>query len=100
MSKTPFGARVLLLIILLLPLLTFAQNIITGQVVSGSDQSAVPGATIIIKGTKIGTSTGIDGKFSIRAKEGEVLVVSGIGVVQKEVSVGGETNLIITVATN
>lgn len=100
MSKTPFGARVLLLIILLFPLLTFAQNIITGQVVSGSDQSAVPGATIIIKGTKIGTSTGIDGKFTVRAKDGDVLVVSGIGITQKEVSVGGETNLIITVATN
>ncbi len=100
MSKTPFGARVLLLIILLLPLLTFAQTIITGQVLSGSDQSPVPGATIIIKGTKIGTSTGIDGKFAVRAKEGDVLVVSGIGVTQKEVNVGAGSELTITVATN
>ena len=99
MSKTPFGARVLLLIILLLPLLTFAQTIITGQVLSGSDQSPVPGATIFIKGTKIGTSTGIDGKFAVRAKDGDILVVSGIGLSQKEVSVAG-SNLIITVATN
>jgi TonB-linked SusC/RagA family outer membrane protein len=72
------------LAILLLPLFSLAQKAITGHVVSKSDQSPIPGATVTIKGTRLGTSTAVDGSFSIKAKEGDVLVISGIGVVKQE----------------
>ena len=81
--------------ILFFPLFSLAGNRnpgdlkdVSGEVVSSSDKSPVAGATIIIKGTKTGTSTGLDGKFSIKAKEGDVLVISGVGITQKEVVVG------------
>jgi TonB-linked SusC/RagA family outer membrane protein len=101
MSKKPTGVSVLLLLcILLTPFLTFAQTIVSGHVFSTTDHSPVPSATISIKGTRMGVSTGIDGGFTIKAKEGDVLVVSGIGVVTQELTVGGDHTLTINVATN
>src|SRR5258708_12885525 len=73
-----------LLAAFLLPLFSLAQKAITGHVVSKSDQSPIPGATVTIKGAHFGTSTAVDGSFSIKAKEGDVLVISGIGVVKQD----------------
>ncbi len=46
------------------------------------------GVNIIVKGTKKGHSLSSDGKFSIDAKEGDVLVFSSIGYGSKEIPVG------------
>ena len=78
-----------LLAVFLLPLFSIAQKAITGHVVSKVDQSPIPGATIVIKGTRIGTSTSVDGSFSIKAKEGDILEISGIGLVKQEQGVTG-----------
>ncbi len=93
------------IMLLILPLLTamhicYAQKLITGQVTSKSDQSPIAGATVVVKGAKNGTSTSVDGHFSIRAKEGDVLVVTGVGLTPQEVVVGSENNISITVVTN
>ena len=66
-----------LLAILLLPLFSLAQKVITGHVLSAADQSPIAGVSVFIKGTRIGTSTAVDGSFGIRAKEGDILVISG-----------------------
>jgi len=100
MSKTTFGAKVFLLIALLLPIFSFAQDLITGHVFSVTDHSPIPGVSVVVKGTRIGTSTGLDGKFAIKAKGGDVLVISGIGVVKQEVAVGADNDLTINVTTN
>ena len=39
----------------------------------------LPGVSVVVKGTSIGTTTDFDGKFSIAIKEGETLVFSYIG---------------------
>src|ERR1017187_8890711 len=88
------------LVLLLLPVFALAEKPITGQVLSSSDQTPVAGATVIIKGSKVGTSTGLDGKFTITAKEGDVLVITGIGITRQEVVVGSEDDLSIKVTTN
>jgi TonB-linked SusC/RagA family outer membrane protein len=75
----------------------YAQKTVTGQVVSKTDQTPIPGATILIKGSKIGTSTGVDGYFSIKAKDGDVLIISGVGVTRQEVPVGNVFPLVIGV---
>src|SRR5450432_3105641 len=97
----------LLIAVLLLPVFTLANKNkpgevknITGLVISETDQSPVAGASVVIKGSKIGTSTGFDGRFSIRAKEGDVLVITGIGITRKEIVVGAEDDLSIQVTTN
>ena len=101
MSKriTPILLRVLF-IVLLLPAFAFAERPITGQVLASIDQSPVAGATIIVKGSKVGTSTGLDGKFTIHANQGDVLVITGVGITRQEVTVGAEDDYTIKVVTS
>lgn len=83
----------------------FSQGKITGTITDG--QNSLPGTNVAIKGTKTGTSTDFDGKFSINTttNSGE-LVISFIGydakTVQFSVSTGGTTNLgtIVLTATS
>src|SRR5579862_6299232 len=101
MSKriTPILLRVLF-IVLLLPAFAFAERPITGQVLSSGDQSPVAGASVIIKGSKVGTSTGLDGKFTIHANQGDVLVITGVGITRQEITVGAEDDYPIKVITS
>ncbi|HEX3934703.1 MAG TPA: carboxypeptidase-like regulatory domain-containing protein, partial [Puia sp.] len=65
-----------------------AQNkSISGRVTDQANQP-VPFATILLKGTKIATSADADGTFTIRAKQGDVLIISGAGFESKLVTVG------------
>jgi TonB-linked SusC/RagA family outer membrane protein len=78
--------------------LAFGQTkTITGRV---TDQQGLPVqfATILIKGSKVGTSADADGNFTIRASAGQTLVLSGTGVTRKEVPVGEGNSLSIQVA--
>ncbi len=56
---------------------------ITGKV-TDSDNLALPGVNVVIKGTSNGVTTDYDGKYSIEAKEGDILVFSFIGFKTKE----------------
>lgn len=68
--------------------------------ISGVIQDAtgepIPGASVLVKGTTIGTVTDLSGSFVLDVAEGAVLVVSFIGYSTKEVVVGGQTSLTIT----
>ena len=70
MRKEKFNINYLVLILFLsMSLLSYGQEkTITGTVVSASDNVPLPGASIIIKGTTIGTQTDFDGNYSINAK--------------------------------
>ena len=85
----------LLLIILLLVSIgsTFAQTRrITGKVTSSEDGSAIPGATILVQGSTIGTVTTIDGSFTVNLPENaEVLVFSFVGMKSQEVLISSAT---------
>lgn len=56
---------------------------ITGTVKDEKNQP-IPGASVMIKGTKNGVQTDVDGKFRINAQPGQVLVFSSIGSETKE----------------
>src|ERR1700730_8246442 len=99
MSKKILLLAGVILAVFLLPPGSFAQSVITGRILSKIDQSPIPGATVNIKGTRIGTATGIDGGFAIKAKVGDILVISGIGIVRMEQEVTGNA-LVIAVATD
>ena len=43
---------------------------VTGIVISADDDEPVVGASVMVKGTKVGTSTDIDGKFTISGISG------------------------------
>ena len=63
---------------------------INGKVVDEKG-SPIPGTAILVKGTSKGTSTDIDGNFSLEVAEDAVLVVSFLGFVTQEIEVGNQT---------
>ncbi len=73
----------------------FAQSrVITGTVTSTEDNLGVPGATVLVKGTTIGTATDIDGKYSISVPAGSnVLVFSFVGLSPQEITIGNRTTI-------
>lgn len=58
--------------------------------------ATLPGVTITIKGAQGGTQTNTSGQYSITAKTGDVLVFSFIGYQSKEVTVGTQSTIDIT----
>lgn len=65
---------------------------ITG-VIKDAQGGTLPGATIRVKGTGIGTSSDINGKFTLNAPENAILVVSYAGFQTREVPIGTQTNV-------
>ncbi|HLX90934.1 MAG TPA: SusC/RagA family TonB-linked outer membrane protein [Puia sp.] len=70
---------------------------VTGKVTDQQNQP-VPFASVRIKGSKVGVPADADGNFAIKAKTGDVLVVTGTGVTSKEVTVSEGGLLTIQVA--
>lgn len=65
-------------------------NIVRGTVLDERGETLV-GVSVIIQGTSTGTATDAKGRFEIRAKRGDVLVVSSIGFITENVTVTGNT---------
>jgi len=76
-----------------------AQTKITGTIISAEDNQPVIGATVLVKGTSIGTASDADGKFSITLPSpGGKLVVSYIGMTTVEAD--AKNNVVITLKTD
>lgn len=71
---------------------------IIGIVTDSKTGEAIIGATIQVKGLGTGTITDVDGKFEIAASPKDELVVSYIGYVSKEIKVGTQKLISITLA--
>ncbi len=69
----------------------WAQQTISGRVLSGDDQSPLPGVNILVKGTTSGTVSDADGRFSLPAGATDILVFSFVGFTTQEVAVGERT---------
>ncbi len=69
---------------------TFSQEkTITGVV--SDDTGSIPGANVLIEGTNRGVQTDLDGKYSIKAKVGEKLVYSFVGLQNQTITVGASS---------
>lgn len=66
---------------------------VSGTVTSASDGEPLIGASVLVKGTTIGTDTDIDGNFTVKAKKGDVLQFRYVGYEPSEVKVG-DSNVI------
>ena len=64
----------------------FATIPVRGRVV-GADGSGLPGVTVVVRGTTIGTTSGADGGFSLEAPEGSTLSFSYVGFIAQAVVV-------------
>ncbi len=83
---------VALLVCLLPGAMALAQTI-TGRVTGADDNQPLPGVSIVLKGTAIGTTTGGDGTFSINAQPTNTLTFSFIGYVNQDIVVGNRTSM-------
>jgi TonB-linked SusC/RagA family outer membrane protein len=79
--------------------LVSAQNSkkVTGVVVSEDDGQPVIGASVSVKGTRIGTTTDIDGSFTLGniPSDEKTLVVSYIGMVSQEVVIKPKLSIVL-----
>ena len=65
-----------------------AQNTITGTITDAVTGEGLPGVNVLIKGTTTGTVTDFDGNYSLDASEAETLVISSVGYLAQEITVG------------
>ncbi len=72
-------------------LLSSAQNTQISGRVTGIDGTPVAGATVVVEGTTLGTTTGADGKFALAAPAESTLSISFIGYRPAQVAVAGKT---------
>lgn len=82
--KLKFNGLLVLLVVLMTQL-TFAQERSVSGIVSDNAGLPIPGVSVLVKGTKAGTQTDFDGKFTIKASPSQTLVFSYVGMKNEEV---------------
>lgn len=76
----------LVLVLVLVAQITFAQERVVTGVVSDNAGMPLPGVSVLVKGTQSGTQTDFDGKFSIKATSSQVLIFSFVGMKTQQVT--------------
>ncbi|WP_282014695.1 SusC/RagA family TonB-linked outer membrane protein [Marinifilum flexuosum] len=72
---------------------------VTGTVTNAEDGLGMPGVSVVIKGTTVGSSTDIDGKYTIEASPNDVLMFSFVGMITQEITVGDKTVIDVVLQT-
>lgn len=89
----------LVILLLLLTVSLNAQIIVKGQVINGEDNTTMPFATVVEKGTTNGVATDVDGNFELTVPSpATLLVVSSLGYKNQEMKAGNGTPLRIVLA--
>ena len=78
----------LVLLFLFVAQLSFAQQRTITGTVTDENNSPLPGASVVVKGTIRGVQTNFDGNYTIEATSNETLVISYLGYLTQEVAVG------------
>jgi TonB-linked SusC/RagA family outer membrane protein len=69
-------------------------RVITGTVTSAEDGEPIPGVSIIVQGTTLGTVTDINGSYSLQVPEdAQNLVFSFVGMARQEVAISGRSTI-------
>ncbi len=86
------------LILLLSSGIAFAQTGITGRV-TDANGTGLEGITVTVKGSSLAVATSADGSFAITVPaSGRVLVISGVGYVSREITIGSQTTINVSLA--
>ncbi|MES2487610.1 MAG: carboxypeptidase-like regulatory domain-containing protein, partial [Bacteroidota bacterium] len=96
------GKRIALIVAVLFSVCTMqAQNItISGSVTDAADGAGLPLANVVVKGTTKAATTDFDGKYTIDAKDSDILVFSYMGYADQEIAVAGQTTINVSLASN
>ena len=74
---------------------------ISGTVNSAEDGTSIPGVSVMVKGTTVGTVTNFDGKFNLSIpNDAKVLVFSFVGMKNLEVEIGNQTDFSVTMESD
>jgi len=69
---------------------------LTGTVTSAEDNQPIPGVSVSVKGTTLGTITNLDGEFELVVpQDAKTLVLSFIGMKNTESEIGSKTNFFV-----
>ncbi|MGV3587958.1 MAG: SusC/RagA family TonB-linked outer membrane protein [Adhaeribacter sp.] len=74
---------------------------ITGRVTDAANGDGLPGVTVLVKGTQVGTATDATGNYTINVPEnGTTLIFSFVGYTTTERTIGNATTLNVALATD
>ena len=96
-----FASCLLTAIIMAFSLSSYAQQRqLSGKVVDDSG-SGIPGVTVVVRGTTMGTLTDINGAYNLNIPtDAQTMVYSYIGMVTQEIAVGGQSVINVTLRTD
>jgi TonB-linked SusC/RagA family outer membrane protein len=94
--------RLLTLLFLVLSVGAFAQTSFSVKgTVTSENGEGLPGASVILKGTSTGTTTDVEGKYSLNVPDANgTLVFTYIGYVNQEIALANRSQLDVKLATN
>ncbi|MEI8113363.1 MAG: SusC/RagA family TonB-linked outer membrane protein [Bacteroidia bacterium] len=73
---------------------------ITGKVSSSDDGGGIPGVTVSVKGTTLGTVTDMDGKFKLKVpQDAKTMVFSFVGMTTQEIAIGNQSTVNVKLAS-
>jgi TonB-dependent starch-binding outer membrane protein SusC len=74
---------------------------VTGKVTGAGDNAPLPGVSVVVKGTTVGTATSADGTFSVSVPaDASTLVFRYIGYATQEVALGASNVINVSLATD
>jgi len=92
---------ILLSLVIMLTMVTQAQETVSGIVRSGDDQNPLVGVSVLAKGTQIGTLTDVNGEYTMRVPSGaDSLIFSYIGYTTQVVAINERTNIDVTLSSS
>src|SRR4030095_13336590 len=95
-SNRLFKALILCPILLLVAFVAQAQKTVTGKI-TDEKNNPIPGASITVKGGKVGTTTDASGNFTLNAPAGtSALTVSYVGYTSQDVDVSSLSNVSVS----
>ena len=100
MKKSYFfalGAWMLVLALLAPPVLAQDRKV-TGKITDKETGATMPGVTVLVKGTKVGSTTDADGKYSVSAPANASLVFSFVGYLAQTVDIGNRSTVDLILA--
>lgn len=87
------NVTILILSLLLGNLAMAQQSVFSGKVTDSSSGEALPGVSIVVKGTTNGTISNFDGDFTLSVNRGDVIQFSFIGYKTQEIAAQGQQAL-------
>jgi len=89
--------HILFFVLAFMGLVAMAQNTVTGNVMSAADDEPMIGASVLVKGSPVGTMTDFDGNFTLKNVPADAIIIfSAVGYERIEMPVNGQTVINVT----